>query len=151
MKRALSVVALAALTLVGAMLVAPWAVAPAAASPLSGACPTAKGVTVVVNFGSLGGGIQVRCASSATSSTSGYTAMNGVGFTTTGTYSDGDAFVCRINDKPSKSQDPCIRTPPATAYSTSPLDSAAQARCSAAREEEHIVSTARLGPRKSKT
>src|SRR5437763_429270 len=40
-------------------------------------------------------------------------------------------------------------TPPTTAPGTSPRDSARQARSSATSDEEHAVSTAKLGPRKS--
>jgi hypothetical protein len=108
--------ALLAVVLLAAALVAPGLAAPASAGVVSGACTTSKGVTVVVNFGSLGGGTQVKCNTSATASTSGYTAMNAVGFVTKGTAHDGEGFICRINNKPSPTQEQCIKTPPATAY-----------------------------------
>jgi hypothetical protein len=110
----LAAVLLVAATLAGAL--APGLAAPASAGVVTGACTTSKGVTVVVNFGSLGGGTQVKCDTGATASTNGYTAMNAVGFSTRGTATDGPGFICRINDKPSPSQDPCIKTSPATAY-----------------------------------
>jgi hypothetical protein len=109
-RRALS----AALLLVAAVL-APGLAQPAEAGVVSGACTTSKGVTVVVNYGSLGGGVQVHCDTGATSSTTGLTALKS-GFTTQGTYHDGPGFVCRINGKPTPAQDPCIKTPPGTAY-----------------------------------
>ncbi|WP_247660672.1 hypothetical protein, partial [Micromonospora sp. D75] len=38
------------------------------------------------------------------------------GFTVTGTARWGLAFVCRINGKPTAATEPCVNTPPATAY-----------------------------------
>ncbi|HZK37239.1 MAG TPA: hypothetical protein VFC57_09880, partial [Aeromicrobium sp.] len=66
---------LAASVLAGVML-APQAPAQAA----SGACTSANGVTVVVSFGSLGGGTVVRCANT---SGSGLDALRAAGFSTT--------------------------------------------------------------------
>jgi hypothetical protein len=86
------------------------------ASASSGYCPTAKGVTVVVDFRALGGDVQVSCDSGATSSTSGLSALHGAGFSTAGTAHDGEGFVCRINDQPTKSAERCLNTPPTTAY-----------------------------------
>jgi len=75
------------------------------------ACSGTTGVTVVVDFGSLGG-IQVGCAAGDPSS--GLAALHGAGFGTTGTQKDGPSFVCRINGAPAS--DPCVVTPPPTAY-----------------------------------
>jgi hypothetical protein len=75
------------------------------------ACSGTSGVTVVVDFGSLGG-IQVGCA--AGNPSSGLAALHAAGFTTTGTQKDGIRFVCRINGAPAS--DPCVLTPPASAY-----------------------------------
>lgn len=114
MRRVLLAALLAAVLPTAAVAV-PGAVQTASATTVSGACTTNAGVTVVVNFGSLGGGTQVHCDTGATSSTTGLSALSS-GFSTAGTHHDGPGFVCRINDKPSPSQDPCINTPPATAY-----------------------------------
>lgn len=107
---------LIALALVAGSAFAPGAAMPASAGVIGGACPTRQGVTVVVNFGSLGGGTVVRCDTAATSSTSGLTSMNRVGFTTVGTSHDGPGFVCRINGKPGDPPEDCVNTPPSTAY-----------------------------------
>jgi hypothetical protein len=108
-KRALLAVAL----LLAAVLVPP-AVTPADAATLSGACPSSKGVTVVVDFGKLGGGTQVRCDSRASAGTNGVAALEGAGFALTGTATYGLAFICKIDAKPSNQS--CHSTPPATAY-----------------------------------
>jgi hypothetical protein len=76
------------------------------------ACSGSGGVTVVVDFGSLGGGIQVGCA--VGDPASGLAALHAAGFGTTGTRKDGPGFVCRINGAPAS--DPCVVTPPANAY-----------------------------------
>lgn len=88
-----------------------------------GACPTAAGVTVVIDFQDLGGGIWVRCAPGVVDS--GFQALDqaGIPWTPTVRFS---GFVCRINDKPSAGgttmadgstlRDPCVTTPPTEAY-----------------------------------
>jgi len=83
--------------------------APAAAA----GCSTASGVTVVVDFASLGGGVVVGCASGDPSS--GVAALQAAGFVVTGTQVYGLAFVCRIDGKPTAAQDACVVTPPASA------------------------------------
>ena len=95
---------LAVFVLAGVML-APQAPAQAA----SGACTSANGVTVVVSFGSLGGGTVVRCVNA---SGSGLDALHTAGFSTTGTQRDGAGFVCRINGKPGAGDENCVNTPP---------------------------------------
>jgi hypothetical protein len=107
--------ALAACVLAG-WLLAPSQVAPASAGTVAGACTTSKGVTVVVNFASLGGGTVTRCYSGATPSTNGVGALQGAGFTPAGTDTYGLAFICRINNKPSPAVEGCHGTPPTTAY-----------------------------------
>jgi hypothetical protein len=89
---------------------------PAASASTSGYCPTGKGVTVVADFTALGGGVEIRCDTGATSSTSGLSALHDAGFSTAGDGTDGTAFVCRINNQPTAKQDPCVHTPPASAY-----------------------------------
>ena len=92
----------------GVMLAALASVAgPAAAT--GGACSTSSGVTVVVNFGSLGGGTVVRCAQTGGS---GLDALRAAGFSTEGTQRDGGAFVCRLDGKPSAASENCASTPP---------------------------------------
>lgn len=110
------------------------AAAPAAATTptvdqsrgLPGFCPTATGVTVVVDFQQLGGETLVRCNPSANPGT-GLDALKGAGIQVTGVQRWGEAFICRLEDRPSAletvpmSRDPgyheaCINTPPAQAY-----------------------------------
>jgi hypothetical protein len=89
----------------------------AARAPLTGTvgpCSGTSGVTVTVDFTAFGGVEQTRCAAGA--QTSGITAMQNAGFTPAGTTHYGLAFVCRINNLPSPTQDPCVNTPPPTAY-----------------------------------
>jgi hypothetical protein len=100
--------ALAALAVSTASVVADSAPASAAA------CSPGTGVTVVVDYGSLGGGVVVGCRLGDPST--GVQALQGAGFTVTGTTRWGLAFVCRINGKPTAAQDPCVNTPPTTAY-----------------------------------
>ncbi|WP_157440493.1 hypothetical protein [Actinokineospora inagensis] len=72
-----------------------------------------NGVTVVVDFGSLGGGVQTGCASGDPAS--GLTALADAGFGYTfPTRQPG--FVCRINNRPGPDADPCVNASPATAY-----------------------------------
>jgi hypothetical protein len=95
-----------------AVVVAAGALVLAVPAPAgAAACSGTSGVTVVVDFGSLGG-VQVGCA--AGDPGSGLTALHAAGFATTGTQKDGPAFVCRINGAPAS--DPCVLTPPSSAY-----------------------------------
>lgn len=109
MRRLLVLLAVAAGT-----LVAPADSASAGVVP--GACTTSKGVTVVVNFGTLGGGTRVSCYSGAGSLTDGVDALKGAGFDPTGTNNYGLAFICRINGAPGNPPEDCQDTPPETAY-----------------------------------
>src|SRR5258706_12076529 len=86
------------------------------ASPARAAACAAgqSGVTVVVDFASLGGGVVVGCASGDPAS--GLVALQGAGFDVDGTDRWGLAFVCRINGKPTAAAEPCVNTPPASAY-----------------------------------
>ncbi|MDT4996427.1 MAG: hypothetical protein QOD45_495 [Pseudonocardiales bacterium] len=107
----------------------------AAASPVAaqsagtpGYCHDDTGVTVVVDMSALGGDVVVRCDPTAISTgDSGIGALEGAGFTPTGTQRYGLAFVCRIQGRPAASEalpipgDPtyheqCVDTPPATAF-----------------------------------
>ena len=84
----------------------------AAADPI-GNCSTTVGVIVVVDFSPWGGKIERGCDIALTT---GYAALHVAGFTTAGDDQDGPAFICRIDNEPSPSQDSCVNTPPASAY-----------------------------------
>ena len=88
--------------------------APSTGTP--GYCTDSTGVTVVVDFQELGGGVVVRCFPHPISSSTGLSALQGAGFTPTGTARFGLGFICRIEGKPVAAEEPCIDTPPATAY-----------------------------------
>lgn len=77
------------------------------------ACSGSSGVTVVVDFGALGG-LQVGCAPGDPST--GLAALHAAGFSTVGTVHDGPGFVCRISGLPGPDREACNRTPPASAY-----------------------------------
>ncbi|MDX6198735.1 MAG: hypothetical protein QOJ79_1886, partial [Actinomycetota bacterium] len=79
---------------------------------VAAACSRSTGVTVVVDFASLGGGTQTRCASGDPSS--GLAALRATGHTTTRAAQEPGYFLCRIDGKPAN--DPCQRTSPADAY-----------------------------------
>jgi len=87
--------------------------APAArvdATPAS-ACTTRSGVTVIVDFTSFGGDIERGCDPGQPETA--LEALNTAGFSTAGTARYGDAFVCRIDGRPSSKHEACIDTPPA--------------------------------------
>jgi hypothetical protein len=109
---------LVALALVAGSVLAPQFVSPAVAvsSATNGVCQSAAGVTVVVDFSAFGQGVETRCVSSATSSTSGVDALQSAGFTPTPVQTYGLAFVCRIDGLPGEQDENCKQTPPASAY-----------------------------------
>ncbi|WP_344610070.1 hypothetical protein [Dactylosporangium salmoneum] len=109
LRRTLST-ALASLAAVGALVLAE----PAPLAAHAAACSPGTGVTVVVDFGSLGGGVVTGCY--AGDPATGLAALTGSGFTVAGTQRWGLAFVCRINGMPTAATEPCVNTPPATAY-----------------------------------
>ena len=80
----------------------------------AGPCAGTSGVTVTVDFTAFRSTEQTRCAPGAQSS--GLVALQHAGFTPTGTTRYGLAFICRINNFPSSSQQACVTTPPATAF-----------------------------------
>lgn len=84
----------------------------AAADPIAD-CSTTTGVIVVVDFSYWGGDAQRGCAADPVT---GYDALQEAGFTTAGDEHDGPAFICRIDDEPPPSEDPCVDTPPPSAY-----------------------------------
>ncbi len=101
---------LAAVVAVAGPLVGPSA-PPAAAS--SGPCPGTTGVTVVVDYQALGGGVVVRCAPGSPST--GFKALTAAGFTIE-EVRNVPGFLCRIDGKPGPADETCVNTPPATAY-----------------------------------
>ena len=95
----------------------------------SGYCTTAdtNAVTVVIDFGDLGGGTHVFCATGLKSGATGMDALRAAGISVTGTQQNGSGIVCRLQGKPTASQtiglpgDPgyqekCVDTPPSGAY-----------------------------------
>lgn len=99
----------------------------ALAAGYNGFCTTSTGVTVVVDFQKLGGGVVVRCAPSIPAGGTGLDALQNAGVPYAGVARWGDAFICRLFNKPSATQtlpitgDPtykeaCVNTPPAAAY-----------------------------------
>lgn len=92
----------------------------ASADPIAD-CSTTIGEIVVVDFSHWGGSIVRGCDATLTT---GYNALSEAGFITAGTEDDGPAFICRIgiategssSYEPPPSEDPCVNTPPATAY-----------------------------------
>jgi hypothetical protein len=77
-------------------------------------CNGSEGVTVVVDFSYWGGDIVRACAHGAPDN--GLDALHDAGFSTAGTTQFGDAFVCRIAERPSTSEQSCTSTPPPSAY-----------------------------------
>lgn len=111
--------AMMALIMVASLLVAVFAAAPPAhaidhgkGSP--GYCPDADGVTVIIDFQELGGDLIIRCAPG--DQETGHAALKNAGIEIAGTNRWGEAFICRIEGKPGPDAEPCIDTPPATAY-----------------------------------
>ena len=76
-----------------------------------GACPTSSGVTVVIDFQELGGGVHVRCAPGAVSSGLDALRQAGIDHQTAVRF---PGFVCKIAGRPAN--DPCVNTSPAGAY-----------------------------------
>jgi hypothetical protein len=97
-------VAVAALVAVTTSLLLP--VAPASAA----ACPTADGVTVVVDFHDLGGGVQSACVPDGVRASDLFPAA---GFPLDYVQRPG-GFVCRVDGEPVEER--CVDTPPADAY-----------------------------------
>ncbi|MFD5568970.1 hypothetical protein [Streptomyces cadmiisoli] len=91
---------------------AAYAIDPSRGTP--GYCPNANGVTVIVDFQELGGTTLVRCAPGEQAT--GLTALKNAGIQIAGTNRWGEAFICRIEAKPGPESEPCIDTPPASAY-----------------------------------
>lgn len=84
-----------------------------ALSPVPAQAAGCDGVTVVVDFRGLGGGVRQGCAPG--SPASGVAALSAAGFGYTYA-SRQPGFVCRINEKPGADTDRCVNTSPASAY-----------------------------------
>lgn len=101
-------------------LIAPSGAASASAQRI-GACTTTSGVILAVDFSHFGGSLLRACGSTPTT---GYKLLNEGGWHTDGDNHDGPAFICRIGFDgyhggtryPTAKQEPCILTPPASAY-----------------------------------
>ena len=74
-------------------------------------CTSGNGVSVVVDFHELGGGVQTACL--AGGGRSGSSLFTSAGFALTEVQRQ-PGFVCRVAGKPAS--DPCVNTPPANAY-----------------------------------
>ncbi|MBA3781945.1 MAG: hypothetical protein H0X12_08855 [Nocardioides sp.] len=75
-------------------------------------CATSSGVSVVVDFGTLGGGVQTSCdAGGASKNAAAMLGAAGYSLTYVQRF---PGFVCRINGAPA--DDPCVNTPPGDAY-----------------------------------
>lgn len=105
-----TLVVLAGMAVVAMTVAIPGALEPATADT---GCSTTHGVTVIVDFKALGGGVQRGCAINPAS---GLDALQKAGFGTAGTTRWGNAFVCRIDGKPGNPPETCAETPPGTAY-----------------------------------
>ena len=106
----------AALALVAIGTSVPVAAAPAqSASPYDGPCLDNVGITVVIDFRELGGGVNVRCTAAAASSGLDALDLAGVAWEPVLRF---PGFVCRIAGKPGPDTEACINTPPASAYWT---------------------------------
>ena len=99
----------AAILAVGFLLVP----GPPPAAGSDGPCPGTTGVTVVVDYKALGGGVTVHCA--AGSPTTGFEALIAAGFDIE-EVRNVPGFLCRIDGSPGLDRDACINTPPANAY-----------------------------------
>ena len=100
---------LAAILAVGFLLVP----GPPPAAGFAGPCPGTTGVTVVVDYQGLGGGVVVQCAGG--SPATGFKALIAAGFDIE-EVRNVPGFLCRIDGSPGLDRDPCINTPPASAY-----------------------------------
>ena len=104
----------AVLALISVGSVLPGARAPVhAASWYEGACTDNVGITVVIDFQELGGGVNVRCASGP--ATTGLAALDNSGISWEGTQRF-PGVVCRIAGQPGPDVEPCGNTPPGNAY-----------------------------------
>ncbi|HVV37289.1 MAG TPA: hypothetical protein VHC63_11845 [Acidimicrobiales bacterium] len=95
-----------------AVIAAVWCALPGAsrADDANQACTDGQGVTAVVDFQSLGGGVNVRCAAQPISNGFDVLRHAHIAYETV----SGSDFVCRIAGKPESAD--CSHTPPGNAY-----------------------------------
>ena len=106
---------------VAASFVAIVALPAVQASARPSACRSARAAMVAVDFGHWGGPVVVGCG---VSPDNGYALLHEGGFSTAGTVHDGPGFVCRLGNAafrkgtqfPTTREDPCVVTPPDSAY-----------------------------------
>ena len=99
------------LGILAAGMVTAGLVTAAPAGAADGACSTANGVTVVIDFQELGGGVSTRCVTGQVAN--GFEALAAAGFSyQTALRSPG--FLCKISGLPATEQ--CIQPSPTTAY-----------------------------------
>lgn len=108
MVRPRTLIRLVAAAVLAAAAYAGVPLAPAAAAT----CPTADGVTVVVDFHQLGGGVQTSCVAGG-GGDSAASLFPAAGYALTYVQRT-PGFVCRVSGIPA--DDPCVNTPPADAY-----------------------------------
>lgn len=100
------------LIVLAAALFAAAGVANVPAPARAAACAAGTGVSVVVEFGSLGGGTTTACVTDGAGDAA-WDVVERAGFDLTGTQRF-PGFVCRVSGKPA--DDPCVNTPPDDAY-----------------------------------
>ena len=76
------------------------------------ACDSASGVTVVVDFDELGGGVQVACVPHGGDANELFVAAGH----SLEQVQQQPGFVCRVDGLPTQEDEACVRTPPANAY-----------------------------------
>ncbi len=111
----------AAVLMFGALATGVVTAAGAAHADPVGDCTPAAGAIVAVDFGPWGGPVLSGCDAHPTT---GLNLLHTAGFTTTGDQHDGPDSVCRIGGDgfdggtqyPTAADDPCVLTPPTTAY-----------------------------------
>ena len=81
------------------------------AAARAGACSGSDGVTAIVDFNELGGGVTAACDPGGGGKAASQLFPD-VGYPLTYAQ-EGSGFVCRVSGEPA--EDPCVRTPPATA------------------------------------
>jgi hypothetical protein len=107
--------------------------APTASADPIASCTSSVGARVAVDYGPFSGPLVVGCDARLTASTRGIDLLTAGGFSTSGDQHDGPQFLCRIataafpspdataakpsgTGYPTPAQDPCVVTPPASAY-----------------------------------
>jgi hypothetical protein len=99
-----------------ALTVAVGSAALVAGAPLAGAatCADAQGVSVVVDFKQLGGGVRSTCIADGAGQRAS-ALFPAAGFDLTYVQNE-PGFVCRVDQQPAPQDEPCVDTPPSTAY-----------------------------------